>query len=236
MVVVACWLCYANSLGGRFCYDDFSAIIRNPDVLPGTPLRNVWENDFWGEPLETNRSHKSFRPLTILSFRAHRLVGGVDAGTEEGAFGFHVINVFLHSLASCLFLRLCRTTGYLPPRWATTAALAFALHPVHVEAVANVVGRAELLAACFFLAGLICYLHAASLERNRVVASVFWVSSAVLCGFLALMSKEQGFTMYGVCIGWDLLFNAHVHMLVLPRSWALPLGRPTNGLGTLFLR
>lgn len=59
--------CFILSLEGAFVFDDTEAILHNEDVKSKT-----WEflfNDFWGTSLLHKSSHKSYRPLTILSFR-----------------------------------------------------------------------------------------------------------------------------------------------------------------------
>lgn len=61
-------LCFLNSYDGDFVFDDSEAIINNEDVQT-TPLYDIFQNDFWGTKLLNKRSHKSYRPLTILSFR-----------------------------------------------------------------------------------------------------------------------------------------------------------------------
>ena len=48
---VACVLCYLNSLGCGFVFDDVSAIKDNKDLLPSTPISNLFNNDFWGIPM-----------------------------------------------------------------------------------------------------------------------------------------------------------------------------------------
>jgi hypothetical protein len=62
-------ICYINSLDGGFVFDDSEAIINNEDLKPETPILNLFYNDFWGTRLTHNGSHKSYRPLTVLSFR-----------------------------------------------------------------------------------------------------------------------------------------------------------------------
>ena len=62
-------LCYINGLTGDFVHDDISAITSNPDVTGRNPLFHVFLNDYWGKPLSHPLSHKSYRPLTILTFR-----------------------------------------------------------------------------------------------------------------------------------------------------------------------
>ncbi|KAH9382065.1 hypothetical protein HPB48_016512 [Haemaphysalis longicornis] len=68
-------LCYLNSLDGQFVHDDMVAIVGNPDVTGEHRTRSshrsssLWMNDFWGRAMADVQSHKSYRPLTVLSFR-----------------------------------------------------------------------------------------------------------------------------------------------------------------------
>lgn len=67
-IIIVLSLCCLNSYNGGFVFDDSEAIVNNKDVKD-SPLKDVFENDFWGAKLSRNDSHKSYRPLTILSFR-----------------------------------------------------------------------------------------------------------------------------------------------------------------------
>lgn len=62
-------LTYANSLNGEFVHDDIPAIVSNRDVNGENNVVQVFKNDFWGTPMADPGSHKSYRPLTTLSFR-----------------------------------------------------------------------------------------------------------------------------------------------------------------------
>jgi hypothetical protein len=62
-------VCYVNGLQGDFVHDDIPAITMNKDVIGINPVTNVFRNDFWGTPMSDVNSHKSYRPLTTLSFR-----------------------------------------------------------------------------------------------------------------------------------------------------------------------
>lgn len=54
-------------------HDDVWAIVNNPDVRPGAPLRwGIFSNDFWGKGMAENTSHKSYRPLCVLTFKFSR--------------------------------------------------------------------------------------------------------------------------------------------------------------------
>ena len=93
-----------------------------------TPLSVVFSNDFWGLPLSDPESHQSYRPLTVLSFRLNRYLHGLWPP------GFHIVNVATHAIVCMLFLWLCFSLG-LGLQMGTFAALLFAVHPVHTEAV-----------------------------------------------------------------------------------------------------
>lgn len=61
--------CYLNSLHGEFVHDDVPAVHQNQDVLALTSFGQLFANDFWGVSMADPNSHKSYRPLTVLSFR-----------------------------------------------------------------------------------------------------------------------------------------------------------------------
>lgn len=66
--LLAC-VCYGNGLNGDFVHDDIMALKRNGDVTGLTSVYEVFFHDFWGRPIMLNSSHKSYRPITTLTFR-----------------------------------------------------------------------------------------------------------------------------------------------------------------------
>lgn len=133
-------ICFVGSRHGEFVFDDSEAIVNNADVDPsGTSWAQLLRHDFWGKPVGGKTSHKSYRPLTVLSFQLdHWLAGGKHPHT------FHVTNIVLHAVASLLYLLLLncllRETGDGDSGWsvrprAIVAAVIFAVHPVHTECV-----------------------------------------------------------------------------------------------------
>jgi hypothetical protein len=81
----------------------------------------------------------------------------------------------------------------LSPGGALLGALVFAVHPVHVEAVANLVGRSELMCAAFVLTALLAH------RRGRWIAVPLYAA--------ALASKETGITFLGLAVAGDLLLG-----------------------------
>ncbi|XP_076274421.1 transmembrane O-mannosyltransferase targeting cadherins 2 isoform X2 [Rhynchophorus ferrugineus] len=155
--IVCCtmaFLLYCNTLSSEFVYDDRRAILTNPDLLPKTPWTRLWQNDFWGTPMSDSGSHGSYRPLSVLSFRLNYLIGGFNP------WGYHFVNVLLHCSATYLLILVARRV--LPRNRrklgsVITGAL-FATHPVHTEAVAGIVGRADLISCNLFFLSLLAYM------------------------------------------------------------------------------
>ena len=130
LLVLAVVVCYWNSLEGELVHDDIFAIRDNQDIRPDTPLSHLLLNDFWGRPMSDPASHKSYRPLTILTFRLNYVLSGLEP------WSYHVGNVLLHLSCTLLLWWACRTVVWSHDPWPCfTAALLFAVHPVHTEAV-----------------------------------------------------------------------------------------------------
>ncbi|CAG9562868.1 unnamed protein product [Danaus chrysippus] len=187
-------LTYSNSLNGEFVHDDIPAIVSNGDVTGVNPVLRIFKNDFWGTPMSDLGSHKSYRPLTTLTFWLNFALCGLSV------WWWHACNIALHAACCVLVARTGAVVARLRRPFAALAALLFAVHPIHSEAVAGVVGRADVLACVFFLSSVLLY-HGSS-SRRRV-----W-SSVVLAG-LSMLAKETGLTA--------LLFNL---VFDIYRSWS----------------
>ena len=156
--------------------DDDTLVYGNLHIRSG--LR--WENILWAF---TSTSGASFwHPLTWLSHMLDVELFGMNAG------GHHLMSAGIHTLnAIVLFLVLARMTGF-PRRSAFVAAL-FAVHPLHVESVAWVAERKDVLSTLFFLLSLWAYTrYAERPSRGRY-------GRAALCFALSLMSKPMGVTL-----------------------------------------
>ncbi|CAN7939236.1 unnamed protein product, partial [Ixodes hexagonus] len=106
-----------------------------------------------GVSVAQEHSHKSYRPLCVLTFRLNYWLH------ELRPMGYHLGNVLLHCAVCLLFLRL--SSMFLSEAASVAAALLFAVQPVHTEAVTGVVGRAESLSSVFFLLAFLAYSRCA---------------------------------------------------------------------------
>jgi len=175
---------YLGALWNQFALDDLPIIVVNPLVTHPSGLWRAFAAPYWTPELGGHM----YRPLVIAGFALDALV--------DGTVWFHAVNLLWHAGAAVAVAALAR-------RWMETpgglvAGLLFAVHPVHVEAVANVVGRGELMAAVF--AVLTVY---AALGR----AHAGWSAAALVFG---LLSKE----------------NAAVAPALVVWAWILGLDRP----------
>ena len=160
-------LVYCNTVCHDFVYDDHAVVQANPAAHDPTDLAKIFLAPSWGG------SELVYRPLTIWTFSVQHWLHG------ERPVGYHLVNVVLHLGASAVLVSLTRGLGG-PLRVAAIAGVLFAAHPVHTEAVANVVGRAEMLAALFTFLAL--YFQ----RRCRPV----WDVATVIAYAAALLSKE----------------------------------------------
>ncbi|KAJ8030652.1 Transmembrane and TPR repeat-containing protein 4 [Holothuria leucospilota] len=219
LVALLAICCYGNSLYGSFVFDDTEAIVNNKDVLPDTPVAEIFRHDFWGDDISRKESHKSYRPLTVLTFRwDYYLAGGLHP------FLFHLCNVLLHAVISVLSLFIFgvllghgslginQNTILKCPRASLLCAILFAVHPVHTESVAALVGRADLLCALFFFLSFLMYVSSCKKGAPGIemVSCLFFCSVSMLC-------KEQGITVLGVCSAYDLLFTMDLSLNTLWR-------------------
>nr|XP_019591600.1 PREDICTED: transmembrane and TPR repeat-containing protein 1 [Rhinolophus sinicus] len=201
-------LCYGRSLQGEFVHDDVWAIVNNPDVRPGAPLRwGIFTNDFWGKGMAENTSHKSYRPLCVLTFKLNIFLTGMNP------FYFHAVNVILHCLVTLVLMYTCDKTVFKNRGLAFVTALLFAVHPVHTEAVAGIVGRADVLACLLFLLAFLSYNR--SVDQCCVgecfprTASPFFLLLSLFLGTCAMLVKETGVTVFGVCLVYDFFSLSH---------------------------
>jgi tetratricopeptide (TPR) repeat protein len=176
LLVAACVLTYANGLTGGFTYDDKAVVRDNPRIRAPERIGQIFGTPYFGGPPGTG---SAYRPVLLLSFAVQWWIHGGDPVL------FHAGNVLLHGVATLLLWRLLRRLA-MPPPAAFGAALLFAVHPLHVEAVTSVVGRGEAQAAVCVLLYLFAALRVA--ERRGTLAAL---AAALVCYVLGTLTKES---------------------------------------------
>jgi Tfp pilus assembly protein PilF len=164
---------YASTLSNAPVLDDSWVIFDNSLIKS---LKNV-PAIFYAPYNVALRSANAgvYRPITTLTYAVNYALGG------KNVIGYHAVNIALHVLCSLSVLGLARVLMRSPPRAVgpLLAALLFALHPVHVEAVTAMVGRAELLAALGSL-GCLYLVCTRSKARWRLPAALALLAIGVL--------------------------------------------------------
>ncbi|MEI6683663.1 MAG: tetratricopeptide repeat protein [Bacteroidota bacterium] len=153
----------------------------------------------------TRSSASNYHPLTMISlsadyFISSKISGGLKPDHEIKAVIFHFVNLFFHLLNTILvFLFIYNLTGKNPVISFITALL-FGIHPMHVESVAWIAERKDVLYAFFLLAGLNYYLKFIKYNSNK-----FYIFS-LLFFILSLLSKPAAviFPLLLFCIDYYL--------------------------------
>lgn len=121
----------------------------NKDISGESTIEDVFKNDYWGRPMQSESSHRSWRPLTVLSFRylkglysdsqltMHRCFNALTHAAAAETVGILAVRLFAPATANdSLILKMC-------------TKIVFALHPTHVEVAANAANRNHILAVLF---------------------------------------------------------------------------------------
>jgi hypothetical protein len=196
-IVVLALASSLTSITNKFAFDDAHIISQNPAVHSLAGWWRFFGLSYWPPELGGDL----YRPLTILSFALQWAAG------DGSPLIFHATNIVLYALVCAAFFGV--VAQLLPRAGAWVAGALFAVHPLHVEVVGNVVGQGELWAALFMLLGLHVFL------RGRIRGSFSRVEAVgiVICYVLAMISKEHS-------ILFPLLLAA-AEITVIPRTRSL---------------
>jgi tetratricopeptide (TPR) repeat protein len=194
LLVLSVIAVYCPALNFAFIdYDDGDYILNNPQVMRGLS----WSGVAWAF---THFCASNWHPLTWLSHMLDVQLYGLNAG------GHHATNVLFHAANTVLlFLWLRRATDFV---WRSTLVAAlFGLHPLHVESVAWVAERKDVLSTFFFLLTLMAYtryvqkpeFRSQKSELHLAIFNSFFLSPfywlALFCFALGLMSKPMLVTL-----------------------------------------
>ena len=185
---------YGNSLYGGFPYDNRYQILEDARLRSATAenFRRLFTEDLWWPRAVSGL----YRPVTKITFLTNYAV----FGNGERPLGYHLVNLALHFLNALLVYWLALEIG-LPFVAAFWTAAFFATHPVATEAVTNLIGRADLLAALVVLGGLLLYRR---LQTQPTVARVAALGATAAVGVLA---KENAAILPAMMVLADVVFR-----------------------------
>lgn len=179
LIALATLAAYLPVYRAGFIWDDDDYVTRNPTLRSAEGLRQIWFD---------TKATPQFYPLAFTSFWVEYHVWGLSS------LGYHVVNVLLHAGCAILVWRLLLLLG-VPG--ALLTAMLFALHPLHVESVAWITERKNVLSGVFYLAAMLAYLRWIRIDEPsapRPTSRLLFILAFVL--FLcALLSKSVTATL-----------------------------------------
>jgi len=193
ILIVLTILLYLNSLGGDFVWDDRSLILENPQIQHPQQVLETF-----AQPLTVFGSNYGYyRPVAMLSLAFDQWLWGGNP------LGFHVTNLILHlGVVLCFFFFITHLVDW---KIGFIASLLFTLFACHVENVAFISGRMDVLATLFMLLCLMLYFRH---EKHTVITVIF-------CGalsLLALLSKE-------IALVLPVIFAAAIAFFIPKQQW-----------------
>jgi len=190
---IAVLIAYSNSFRSGLVFDNANLISQDPRVHAWTPhnLSLILNAGYW-----YNRADAGlYRPLTTLSF----LLNYSAFGNGPQPASYHWVNLALHEINVMLVYALGMLLfGRRGP--AIALAAMWGLHPLHTEAVTNIVGRADLLAAFGVLAGVHCYARYSRAEGRRRLG---WAAGLAAAQAIGIFSKESAAVLPGILLVYD---------------------------------
>jgi tetratricopeptide (TPR) repeat protein len=178
LLAAAC-AAYSPAARNAYVWDDDDHVYANPTLRSVSGLRDIWF-DVGATP--------QYYPLTHSTYWLEYRLWGDDPK------GYHVVNVFLHGLSALLLWRVLRTLK-VPGSW--FGAAIFALHPVHVESVAWVSERKNVLSGLFYLGAVLAYIRYSSegSETPATRKAWGWYVLSFLLFTCAMLSKTIACTL-----------------------------------------
>ena len=226
-IACAAWLAFHNTFSVPFFFDDITAINANASIRDLGSLAEVLAPPAGGTGV-------AGRPLVNLSLAINFACGGLEV------YGYHVLNLVLHTAAGLALFGLVRRTllqpslgGRFESRATILAALVAVLwtvHPLQTESVTCVVQRTEVLVGLWYLFTLYCFVR--GIDEN---STIFWHSLAVASCFLGMASKEVMVSAPLMVLLYDRTFCSRTFRLAWYRHWKTYVGLAATWLLLAFL-
>ncbi len=190
------FIVYSISLSFQFVWDDIFQIVDNPLIRSWHNVPRIFTTDLW---VYVNRGQLYYRPLfttwSVLNYSLFRL----------NPWGWHLMAILLH-LAAVLVVYDAARKLRLTYWTSATAAVIFALHPIHIECVSWVSAASDTMVTIFYVLAFTAFLRFRESDQQT---RLFWriVSLALLA--CALLTKEMGLTFAGIVAAYVWILPAN---------------------------
>lgn len=205
--------------------------LADPTKYTDFGLVNYFTKDYWWPKGISGL----YRPLTSITYRWNFApIAAIPAAEWDAMYRnepdkyyqiharslryFHWTNTLLHAVAASLvyFVILACTQRF----WvAAFAAAMFCCHPITVESVANIIGRADIFGAIFVFTTLLLYIRSTKVSG---LARIPWVASAVVAGTIGVFFKESALAAGPICVVWEVVYCYRPEirgLFATPRRW-----------------
>lgn len=193
IVLAVTFIVFLPALQNKFVnLDDTQYVVENPVIkdFNSENLKIIFSEQFVG----------NYQPITMLSYMIEYTFFGMNP------FGYHLMNLIFHLFGTLfVFLIIKKLSGNTLIAFITS--LLFGIHPLHVESVAWIAERKDVLYGFFFLWALYLYVSAPSLKGENKSLSPFRAGAILLLFLLALLSKAQAVVLPVVFFAVDFLMK-----------------------------
>ncbi len=203
-----------RAVGNGFAFDDIPIVVENAQVHQLAPPWVYAQQSYW----PPKNLGDAYRPWTVWWLALQW------AAAQGAPWIFHLVSLAL--TAALAFAVYCLARALVPEPAALAGAALFAVHPVHVEATANVVGQAEIWMTLFVVLATLVYVRAR--RAGPIGPGPRWL--LVLLFLLGSASKEQGIVLPALLVALELVGVVRPEQRLGARLRALG---PTLGLLTL---
>jgi tetratricopeptide (TPR) repeat protein len=197
ILLLVSFVAYFNALSNGFVYDDMAQVLENPWIKDIRNLPDIFSKSAWSF-LPGLSTSNYYRPMMHIVYMLNYHLFGLKP------WGFHLVNILFHCGASVLVFLIIRgllteqrvttSSAYLSPPF--IAAMLFASHPIHTEAVTWIAGLPDVAFTFFYLLSFYLYISFRDGAKRGYLLSI-------LAFAVATLLKEPALTLLIMLIAYD---------------------------------
>jgi len=182
---------YYNALGNGFVSDDNFQLLGNPLVTDWRQIPQIFQHHIWAFAGQETTNY--YRPIQIVLYMGLYYIFGFDA------YIFHLFMILIHAANTMLVYRVSKRL-LKTPEAALVAAILFAVHPIHNEAVVWIAVLPDMLLTMIVLITIGLFIRWDARPASKQTAGL---SGLFL---LALLTKEPGAMLLPLLLGYEFLY------------------------------